>query len=123
MESQDGRHDGAEGGSSEVKPGQMDLIAAMLICMRQEMAADREAQAQRAREQTQRADDQVRHLEHVLQSSVASLKAETQQYTDQAILLVLLLLLQPLAHRQQGGKEYRSRAIRTTRPRSSCQIY
>ncbi len=84
----------------------MDLIAAMLAGMRQEMAVDREAQAQRAREQAERtdqlvreqaertdqlaheqaqwADDQVRHLEDVLQSSLASLKAETQQYTDQA---------------------------------------
>ncbi|KAK8393296.1 hypothetical protein O3P69_013367 [Scylla paramamosain] len=95
----------------------MDLIAAMLTGMRQEMAVDREAQAQRAREeaertdqlareqaertdqlareqaertdqlahwQAQRVDDQVRHLEDVLQSSLTSLKAETQQYTDQA---------------------------------------
>ncbi|KAK8376436.1 hypothetical protein O3P69_009825 [Scylla paramamosain] len=95
----------------------MDLIAAMLAGMRQEMAVDREVQAQKAREQAertdqlareqaertdqlareqaertdqlareqaQRADDQVRHLEDVLQSSLASLKAETQQYTDQA---------------------------------------
>ncbi|KAK8376696.1 hypothetical protein O3P69_009957 [Scylla paramamosain] len=50
MESQDGRHDGAVSGSSEVKPGQMELIAAMLAGMRQEMAVDREAQTQRARE-------------------------------------------------------------------------
>ncbi len=101
MESQDGRHDGAKGGSSEVKPGQMDLIAAMLAGMRQEMAVDREAreqaertdqlareQAERtdqlAREQAQQANNQVRHLEDVLQSSLASLKVETQQYTDQA---------------------------------------
>ncbi|KAK8405420.1 hypothetical protein O3P69_001756 [Scylla paramamosain] len=84
MESQHGCHDGAERGLSEVKPGQMDMIAAMLAGMRQELAMDREAQAQRAREQAQRADDQVRHLEDVLQSSVPSLKVETQQYTDQA---------------------------------------
>ncbi len=61
----------------------MDLIAAMLAGMRQEMAVDRKAQAQRAREkaertdqlaceQAQRADDQVRHLEDVLQSSLPS---------------------------------------------------
>ncbi len=61
MESQDGRHKGAEGGSSEVKPGQKHLIA-MLAGMRQEMAVDREAQAQRTREQAQLADDQVRGL-------------------------------------------------------------
>ncbi len=62
MESQDGHHGGAEGGSSEVKPGEMDLISAMLAGMRQEMAVDREAQAQRTREQAQLADDQVRDL-------------------------------------------------------------
>ncbi|KAK8371686.1 hypothetical protein O3P69_015679 [Scylla paramamosain] len=95
MESQDDHHDRAEGGSSEVKPGQMDLIAAMLAGMRQEMAVDREPQTQRAREQVertdqlareqaQRADDQVYHLEDVLQSSLVPLKAETQQYTNQA---------------------------------------
>ncbi len=95
MESQDGCHDGAEGSLSEVKPGQMDLIAAMLAGMRQEMAVDREPQAQRAceqaertdqlaREQAQWADDQVRHLEDVLQSSLVPLKVKTQQYTNQA---------------------------------------
>ncbi|KAK8384500.1 hypothetical protein O3P69_009354 [Scylla paramamosain] len=130
MESQDGRHDRTEGGSSEVKPGQMDLIAGMLTGMRQEMAVDREAQAQGVREQAertdqlpheqaertdqlaceqaQRADDQVRHLEDVLQSSLASLKAETQQYTDQACDSVrneLLDKVQSLEGEVQGLRE------------------
>ncbi|KAK8386711.1 hypothetical protein O3P69_017875 [Scylla paramamosain] len=129
MESQDGRHVGAEGRSSEVKPGQMDLIAAMLAGMRQEMAVDREAKAQRAREQAertdqlageqaertdqlareqaQRADDQVRHLEDVVQSSLASLKAETQ-YTDQVCDSVrneLLDKVQTLEGEVQGLRE------------------
>ncbi|KAK8389762.1 hypothetical protein O3P69_009038 [Scylla paramamosain] len=86
----------------------MDLIATMLAGMRQEMAVDREAQAQTAREQAQRVDDQVRHLEDMLQSSVASLKAETQQYTDQACNSVrneLLDKVQTLEGEDQGLKE------------------
>ncbi len=117
MASEDGRcggeEDKHEGGPSDLKPGQMDLIAAMLAGMRQEMAVDREAHTQRAREQTQRtdelareqaqrtdelareqaqradelarrSDEQVRHFVEDLQSSLTSLKAETRQYTDEA---------------------------------------
>ncbi|KAK8398602.1 hypothetical protein O3P69_004025 [Scylla paramamosain] len=152
MELQDGRHDRAEDGLSEVKLGQMDLIAAMLASMRQEMAVDRETQAQRAREQAertdqlaheqaentdqlareqaertdqlaceqaertdqlareqaQRVDNQVRHLEDVPQSSLASLKAETQQYTDQAcdsVVNELLDKVQTLEGEVQGLRE------------------
>lgn len=39
---------------------------------------------ERAREQAQRADKQANHLVDVLQSSLESLKLETQLYTDKA---------------------------------------
>ncbi|KAK8389230.1 hypothetical protein O3P69_020876 [Scylla paramamosain] len=86
----------------------MDLIAAMLAGMGQEMAVDHEAQAQRACEQAQRADDQVCHLEDVLQSSIASLKAKRQQYTNQACDIVrneLLDKVQTLEGEVQGLRE------------------
>ncbi|XP_050725005.1 uncharacterized protein LOC127002825 isoform X2 [Eriocheir sinensis] len=74
MASPNGRREGEEKGKAEAeagdaKPSQMDLFAAMLASMRQEL--------------DQRADEQARHLAEVLQSCFSSLKVETQQYTDQ----------------------------------------
>ncbi|XP_050723345.1 ATP synthase subunit b-like [Eriocheir sinensis] len=111
MASPNGRREGEETGKAEadpgeVKPGQMELFAAMLASMRQELdqRADERAREQaqraeerareqaqraeeRAREQAQRAeeraDEQARHLADILQSCFSSLKVETQQYTDQ----------------------------------------
>ncbi len=144
MASQDGRSGGkedkAEGGPSDVKPRQMDLNAVILASMSQEMAVDREAQAQRAREQAElareqaqrtdelardqaqradeqaqktdelarRSDKQTRHLVEVLQSNLTSLKAETQQYTDEACDSVrseLLDKVQTLEGEVQGLRE------------------
>ncbi|XP_050709041.1 uncharacterized protein LOC126993919 [Eriocheir sinensis] len=85
----------AEADPGEVKPGQMELFAAMLASMRQDLdqRADERAREQaqraeqradeRAREQAQRADERARHLAEVLQSCFSSLKVETQQYADQ----------------------------------------
>ena len=109
MASQDGRREGeeqskAEAGPGDVKPGQVDLIAAMLASMRQEMAVDREAQAQRAR----RAEEQASHLVEVMQSSLSSLRVETQQYTDQACDSVrseLLEKVQTLENEVHGLRE------------------
>ncbi|XP_050739169.1 uncharacterized protein LOC127009845 isoform X2 [Eriocheir sinensis] len=104
MASPSDRREGEETGKAEadvgeVKPGQMELFAAMLASMRQDLdqRADERAREQarraeeradeRAREQAQRAeeraDEQARHLADVLQSCFSSLKVETQQYTDQ----------------------------------------
>ncbi|XP_050717410.1 uncharacterized protein LOC126999053 isoform X3 [Eriocheir sinensis] len=135
MASQDGCREGEEvghgAGPGEVKPGQMDLIAAMLAGMRQEMAVDHEAQAQKAheqaqrvdkmaREQAQRADEQACHLVDVLQSNISSLKVETQQYTDRACDKVrseLLEKVQTLEGEVQGMRkvERQLREVATSR--------
>ncbi|XP_050725002.1 uncharacterized protein LOC127002823 isoform X2 [Eriocheir sinensis] len=136
MASPSDRREGEETGKAEadvgeVKPGQMDLFAAMLASLRQELdqrteraeqRADERAREQaqraeeradeRAREQAQRAeeraDERARHLAEVLQSSLSSLKAETQQYTDKACDSVkseLLGEVQTLKGEVQGLRE------------------
>ncbi|XP_050714254.1 uncharacterized protein LOC126997298 isoform X2 [Eriocheir sinensis] len=106
MASPNGHREGEETGKAEadageVKPGQMDLFAAML--------AEMEKRAEeRALEQAQRADERARHLAEVLQSSLSSLKEETQQYTDKACDSVrseLLGEVQTLKGEVQGLRE------------------
>ena len=120
MSKDGGSHEGeeamTEAGTSEVKPSQMDLITAMLAGMREEMAQRAEEQAQRAREQAhhlvemqaRKAEEQFCQLVEVLQSNLASVKMETQQYTDKACNSVkseLMEEVQTLKGEVQGLRE------------------
>ena len=91
----DGGASGGGGGDLEAdkdtKPGQLELIASMLAGLRQEITLQGQKQAQQAartdqlaREQAERSEAQASRLEEALQASLASVRQEAQQYTDQA---------------------------------------
>lgn len=62
---------------AEVKLGQMDLIASLLVILRQEMAQRAAEQAEQARFQAAHSSEQARCLEELLQSSQGSLRADS----------------------------------------------
>lgn len=68
----------------EDKTNQMDLTASLLASMRQEMAQRATELVEQACLQTAWSSVQACHLEEVMQSNLGSLRAEMQQYTDQA---------------------------------------
>lgn len=65
MAGQSGGRDGEEKNKGDAceKPGQMELIAAMLAGIREGMASDREPQADMAREQAQKTDDLAKNAD------------------------------------------------------------
>ncbi|MPC98067.1 hypothetical protein E2C01_093417 [Portunus trituberculatus] len=87
MEHAEANGGGGEAEPGEMKPDQLELITSMLASMRAEQSEQAGQQSEQARRQSEQAQRQAEHtqqLMEVLQSSLGSLRAKAQIYTDRS---------------------------------------